>query len=133
MADRLIRLYFEAVNPSWPVIEESIFVARYRAFKSDRALGAEGWEVLLCVVMALAARHTQLAQDLGAIDPGIFFSRSEALRRTMRYYSDAPGIVVQTQILLLSSLYLALDNSLAWFVPFQAIVIRRFTYMYVVL
>lgn len=61
MADRLIRLYFEVVNSSWPVIDEKTFMARYRAFKLDRALGARGWDVLLYLVMALAARHTQLA------------------------------------------------------------------------
>jgi hypothetical protein len=114
MADRLVRAFFEMVNPSWPVVEDSTFLARYRAFKSDRTFGEGGWETLLYVVMAVSARHLQLLQGLDNVDPAVFFSRSEYLRRNVRH--DPAVATVKLQVLLLSSLYLALNNSLARFV-----------------
>ena len=118
MADRLIRVFFKAVNLSWPVIEEAAFRTRYLAFKADRAFGAGGWEAMLYMIMAAAARHVQLLQrgkDLGNISPDISFSRPEALRQDTGFV-PASGTVIGLQTLLPSSLYLALTKSLARYV-----------------
>jgi hypothetical protein len=108
MADRLVRIFLETVNPSWPVVEEGSFRRTYLAFKADRAFGAGGWEAQLYTVMAITVRHVQLLQKgecVAHVSPDTFFRRCEVLRQEAGYVPTL-GTVIELQTLLLSLLHL---------------------------
>ncbi|KAL4984856.1 fungal-specific transcription factor domain-containing protein [Aspergillus falconensis] len=106
-ATTLLRIFFDSVHPSFPVVNKSLFIIQFeQAFTSSAAQAPRKWLAVLNLVLALGSRYYQeLEPDSGRdVDDRVFLSRALALATTPGLCTSYAGLH-QVQIELLLAIY----------------------------
>ncbi|KAJ5142382.1 hypothetical protein N7526_003377 [Penicillium atrosanguineum] len=106
-AAQLLNIYFESVGPTFPLIEQQLFVSQFNsAFIDTTQQPPQKWLAVLNLVLAIAAKYYQLAEpDSGRdVDDHVFLSRAIALTTT-RWLAIQHADLHQVQIDLLLAIY----------------------------
>ncbi|KAJ5635715.1 uncharacterized protein N7484_009028 [Penicillium longicatenatum] len=106
-AAQLLNIYFESVGPTFPLIDQQLFISQFNsAFTDATPQPTQKWLAVLNLVLAIAAKHYQLAEpDSGRdVDDHVFLSRAIALTTT-RWLTIQHADLHQVQIDLLLAIY----------------------------
>lgn len=109
VADELVDKYFQIAHASFPILGKENFLSQCRSFYSNSTTQpGNKWMVILNIVFAIAARHSELAGDQPPLDDTphpVYFSRAWKLNMAEGAPLDHPNLQ-QTQVEGLISLYL---------------------------
>lgn len=106
-AAQLLNIYFESVGPTFPVVDQQLFVSQFNsAFIDTTQQPTQKWLAVLNLVLAIAAKYYQLAEPVSGrdVDDHVFLSRAIALTTT-RWLAIQHADLHQVQIDLLLAIY----------------------------
>jgi hypothetical protein len=106
--DRLIEVYLHTIDPSFPLIDRSLFISQYeQAFSQTRSQPSKKWLAVLNIILAIGAIYCRLSRsgpDADIDDGDVLFQRSMTLSSNDSVYSEHADIQ-QVQIESLVSIY----------------------------
>jgi hypothetical protein len=104
----LIATYLQTVDPSFPLIEKSLFTLQYeQAFSQTRSRPSKKWMAILNMILAIGTKYCQLSHSGPETDidnDGIFFRRAMTLSSNDSVHCEHADIQ-QVQIESLASIY----------------------------
>ncbi|KAJ5982755.1 hypothetical protein N7451_012855 [Penicillium sp. IBT 35674x] len=106
-AAQLLNIYFESVGPTFPVVDQQLFVSQFNsAFIDTTQQPTQKWLAVLNLVLAIAEKYYQLAEPVSGrdVDDHVFLSRAIALTTT-RWLAIQHADLHQVQIDLLLAIY----------------------------
>lgn len=106
LAEQLLRLYIDSVQPSLPVIRQDLFIDQFDSFYSGKSKHpGRKWLAVLNLVFAISAKLCRItAQDIEHKDHQ-FFSRAQTLNISESLVEDHEDLQ-QVQIETLAAFYL---------------------------
>jgi hypothetical protein len=106
--DRLIEAYLHTIDPSFPLIDRSLFISQYeQAFSQTRSSPSKKWLALLNIILAIGTIYCRLSRsgpDTDIDNGDALFRRSMTLSSNDSVYSEHADIQ-QVQIESLASIY----------------------------
>jgi hypothetical protein len=106
--DRLIEAYLHTIDPSFPLIDRSLFISQYeQAFSQTRSRPSKKWLALLNIILAIGTIYCRLSRsgpDTDIDNGDVLFRRSMTLSSNDSIYSEHADIQ-QVQIESLASIY----------------------------
>jgi hypothetical protein len=106
-AAQLLDIYFESVGPTFPLIDQQLFVSQFNAaFIDTTQQPTQKWLAVLNLVFAIASKYYRLAEPVFGrdVDDHVFLSRAIALTNT-RWLAIQHADLHQVQIDLLLAIY----------------------------
>ncbi|KAJ6002960.1 hypothetical protein N7451_005507 [Penicillium sp. IBT 35674x] len=106
-AAQLLNIYLESVGPTFPVVDQQLFVSQFNsAFIDNTQQPTQKWLAVLNLVLAIAAKYYQVAEPVSGrdVDDHVFLSRAIALTTT-RWLAIQHADLHQVQIDLLLAIY----------------------------
>ncbi|KAL4757081.1 Zn(II)2Cys6 transcription factor [Aspergillus foveolatus] len=105
-AERLVKIYFGSIAPSFPLLNRTLFMAQFEAAYSSSAYPTNKWLAVLNLVFAISAKYYQLAEPIAGrdVDDRVFLSRASCLRSPHHLVLDHADLH-QVQIDLLLAIY----------------------------
>lgn len=110
LAERLVRLFMDTVQPSLPIIRQDLFVDQFNSFYSGGS-GHPGrkWLAVLNLVFAISTKLCQLSGQDTQNQGQQFFSRAQTLNISESLVEDHEDLQ-QVQIETLAAFYLLISS-----------------------
>ncbi|RAL14425.1 uncharacterized protein BO97DRAFT_387047 [Aspergillus homomorphus CBS 101889] len=105
-SDQLIGIYFQNVDPSFPLLNKTLFLSQYRYVFSKSETPRKKWLTILNLIYAIGAKYVQLCERVwtDAVDDRTFLARALALNADQSLLGEHADLQ-QVQIWVLYAIY----------------------------